>query len=246
MFILSWQLTLLSLGILPFFLYLSQKVGRVRREVSGQTQESLADLTAIMQETLSVSGILLSKAFGRQTLRDRPLPQGEPAALGSRDTQDDGGSRVLRSRSESSSRSRRRSSISSADGCSSRETSAGTGGALVGTIVAFTTLQSRLFFPMGQLLNVNVEVQSGLALFDRIFEYLDLEHDIVDRDGAIELGGDEVKGRVELRRRLVPLRPSTRRGTSCGRSRDSMSISSPGNSSRWWVLRGPVRRRSLI
>src|SRR5687768_11264152 len=67
MFILSWQLTLLSLGVLPFFLVLSRKVGKVRREVSGQTQESLADLTAHMQETLSVSGILLSKAFGRQT-----------------------------------------------------------------------------------------------------------------------------------------------------------------------------------
>src|SRR5918998_1364521 len=66
MFILSWELTVLSLGILPFFLILSRKVGAIRREVSGQTQESLADLTAIMQETLSVSGILLSKAFGRQ------------------------------------------------------------------------------------------------------------------------------------------------------------------------------------
>src|SRR5687768_13178145 len=66
MAILSWELTLLSLGILPLFLWLSRKVGKVRREVSGLTQESLADMTAHMQETLSVSGILLSKAFGRQ------------------------------------------------------------------------------------------------------------------------------------------------------------------------------------
>ncbi|MDQ3962466.1 MAG: ABC transporter ATP-binding protein, partial [Actinomycetota bacterium] len=64
---LSWELTLLSLAILPVFMWLSRKVGRVRREVSGQTQESLADLTAHMQETLSVSGILLSKACGRQS-----------------------------------------------------------------------------------------------------------------------------------------------------------------------------------
>jgi ATP-binding cassette subfamily B protein len=73
-----------------------------------------------------------------------------------------------------------------------------TGGAsdLAGTIVAFTTLQSRLFFPMGQLLNVNVEIQSSLALFDRIFEYLDLERDIVDHDGAIELTPEEVNGEV--------------------------------------------------
>src|ERR687896_1784119 len=67
MALLSWELTVLSLAILPFFMWLSRKVGRVRREVSGQTQESLADLTAHMQETLSVSGILLSKAFGRQS-----------------------------------------------------------------------------------------------------------------------------------------------------------------------------------
>jgi ATP-binding cassette subfamily B protein len=66
MFVLSWQLTVLSLAILPLFLWMSKRVGKIRREVSGRTQESLADLTAIMQETLSVSGILLSKAFGRQ------------------------------------------------------------------------------------------------------------------------------------------------------------------------------------
>jgi ATP-binding cassette subfamily B protein len=67
---------------------------------------------------------------------------------------------------------------------------------VVGTIVAFTTLQSRLFFPLGQLLNVNVEIQSSLALFDRIYEYLDLERDIVDHDGAIELAPNEVTGRI--------------------------------------------------
>ena len=195
MFILSWQLTLLSLAILPVFLILSRKVGRVRREVSGQTQESLADLTAIMQETLSVSGILLSKAFGRQSYE------------------------ISRFRQEN----RRLSQLEI------KRTMVGRGFfALVqiffsimpafvyllagwlflngtvnqnplGTIVAFTTLQSRLFFPVGQLLNVNVEVQSALALFDRIFEYLDLEHDIVDKDGAIELGRSEVSGRVALK-----------------------------------------------
>ncbi|MGH2730546.1 MAG: ABC transporter ATP-binding protein, partial [Actinomycetota bacterium] len=69
---------------------------------------------------------------------------------------------------------------------------------VVGTIVAFTTLQSRLFFPLGQLLNVNVEIQSALALFDRIFEYLDMEHDIVNKDGAIELQPAEIRGEVHM------------------------------------------------
>jgi ATP-binding cassette subfamily B protein len=197
MFILSWQLTVLSLAVLPVFLVLSRRVGKVRREVSGKTQESLADLTAHMQETLSVSGILLSKAFGRQSFEidkfrkeNRRLSDLEikrtmvgrgffslvqiffsitPALVYLT-----GGYLLLTGRLQTSSAE------------------------LVSTIAAFTTLQSRLFFPMGQLLNVNVEIQSSLALFDRIFEYLDLEHDIVDRDGAIELDPDEVVGEVRL------------------------------------------------
>jgi ATP-binding cassette subfamily B protein len=195
MFILSWQLTLLSLGILPLFLLLSKKVGRLRRDLSGQSQESLADLTAIMQETLSVSGILLSKAFGRQSYeigRFRKENQ-RYSRLEVRKTMVGRGFFAL---------VQIFFSITPAfvyllGGWLFLEGSlGGTGGALVGTIVAFTTLQSRLFFPMGQLLNVNIEVQSGLALFDRIFEYLDLEHDIVNRDGAIELKSEDVRGRV--------------------------------------------------
>ena len=197
MFILSWPLTVLSLAIMPIFLVLSRKVGRVRREISGRTQESLADLTSIMQETLSVSGILLSKAFGRQSYEiDRFRSENRRLAeLEIRRTMVGrgffalvqiffsvtpafvyllGGWLLLRGMIDQSP------------------------AALVGTIVAFTTLQSRLFFPMGQLLNVNIEVQSGLALFDRIFEYLDLEKDIVDKDGAIELSGREVTGEVRF------------------------------------------------
>ncbi len=197
MLILSWQLTVLSLAIMPVFLVLSRKVGRVRREISGRTQESLADLTSIMQETLSVSGILLSKAFGRQSYEiDRFRSENRRLAeLEIRRTMVGrgffalvqiffsitpafvyllGGWLLLRGMIDQ------------------------TPAALVGTIVAFTTLQSRLFFPMGQLLNVNIEVQSGLALFDRIFEYLDLEKDIVDKDGAIELSGKEVNGEVRF------------------------------------------------
>jgi ATP-binding cassette, subfamily B, bacterial len=198
MTILSWQLTVLSLAILPIFLMLSRKVGRVRREVSGRTQESLADLTAIMQETLSVSGILLSKAFGRQAYEIERF-QKENRRLSELEIKQTmvgrgffslvqiffsitpafvyllGGYLLLRGHYS------------------------GTPANLAGTIVTFTTLQSRLFFPMGQLLNVNIEIQSSLALFDRIFEYLDLEREIIDRDGALELQPSEVRGEVRLR-----------------------------------------------
>jgi ATP-binding cassette, subfamily B, bacterial len=192
MFILSWELTVLSLAIMPFFLILSRKVGKVRREVSGQTQESLADLTAIMQETLSVSGILLSKAFGRQAYEIGRF-QEENRRLSRLEIK-----RTMVGRgffaliqiffSITPAFVYLLAGILLLNG----EVGAG----IVGTIVAFTTLQSRLFFPMGQLLNVQVEIQSSLALFDRIFEYLDLERDIVDRDGAIELDSDDIRGEV--------------------------------------------------
>jgi ATP-binding cassette, subfamily B, bacterial len=66
----------------------------------------------------------------------------------------------------------------------------------IGTIVAFTTLQSRLFFPLGQLLNVQVEIQGALALFDRIFEYLDMEHDITNAPDAVALDPATMRGEV--------------------------------------------------
>ena len=198
MIVLSWQLTILSLAVLPFFLFLSRKVGRVRREVSGRTQESLADLTAHMQETLSVSGILLSKAFGRQAYEIQRF-RDENQRLSSLEIK-----RTMVGRGFFSLVqiffSITPALVYLAAGyllfTNGIDQSAAE---LVATIAAFTTLQSRLFFPMGQLLNVNVEVQSSLALFDRIFEYLDLEHDIVDRDGALELTAAEVQGRVALK-----------------------------------------------
>ncbi|HEY6406718.1 MAG TPA: ABC transporter ATP-binding protein, partial [Ktedonobacteraceae bacterium] len=75
----------------------------------------------------------------------------------------------------------------------------GVPGISLGTIVAFTTLQSRLFFPIGQLLNVQVEIQGALALFDRIFEYLDLPIEIQNKPGALKLSPDEIQGDVAFR-----------------------------------------------
>ncbi|MDQ3986988.1 MAG: ABC transporter ATP-binding protein/permease [Actinomycetota bacterium] len=194
MVLLSWQLTLLSLGILPFFLILSKKVGQVRREVSGRTQESLADLTAHMQETLSVSGILLSKSFGRQAYEierfrneNRRLSQ-----LEIRRTMVGRGFFALIQIFFSITPA----FVYLVAGLMYFSDDVGRG--IIGTIVAFTTLQSRLFFPLGQLLNVQVEIQSALALFDRIFEYLDLERDITDHDGALEISPSEVRGEVRF------------------------------------------------
>lgn len=188
MVVLSWQLTLLSLAVVPIFVYLTWRVGRVRRRISGQTQESLAELSTMTEETLSVSGILLAKVFDRR--RDA----------------------VERYRAENLRLA----------GLQVRQQMVGRGffavvqsffaitPALIylvagwsdlsaGTIVAFTTLQTRLLFPIGSTLQTSVEVQSSLALFERIFQYLDLPHEIVDAPGAEALPLDRVRGEVALR-----------------------------------------------
>ena len=192
MILIDWRLTLLSLGMLPFFLYLTFRVGRVRREVSSETQKRLADLTAVTEETLSVSGMLLGKTFGaqeRSVLRFRGLNH-ELARLQIR--------QALVGRwffaiigtifSITPALVYWLAGMLAQAGDPSAPTA--------GDIVAFTTLQSRLFFPMGQLLNIQVEIQGSLALFDRIFEYLDLNPEITDSPDAVSLEPAAVRGAV--------------------------------------------------
>jgi ATP-binding cassette subfamily B protein len=194
MLLLSWQLTLLSLGILPFFFWLTAKVGRARREVASSTQKSLADLSAITEETLSVSGILLSKAFGRQRYETERFRKENERLAGLQIRQQMIGRSFFATIqiffSVTPALVYLVAGLVLADGPSS---------ITPGTIVAFTTLQSRLFFPVGQMLQVSVEVQSAMALFERIFEYLDMRHEIVDRPGARRLEPADVGGRVRFR-----------------------------------------------
>jgi ATP-binding cassette, subfamily B, bacterial len=195
MLVISWQLTALSLCLLPLFLWLTVKVGRARRVVATNTQKTLADLTAVTEETLSVSGILLSKSFGRQR-HEIDRFQGENTRLTG-----------LQIRQTMIGRSffavvGTFFSITPAlvylvAGWVLRNGSAP--GLTAGKIVAFTTLQSRLFFPIGSMLQVTTDVHSSLALFDRIFEYLDLRHEIADAPDAVHLAPDEIQGKVALR-----------------------------------------------
>ncbi len=195
MLIISWQLTALSLIMMPLFLWLTYRVGKARAQAASLTQRSLAEISAITEETLSVSGILLTKAFGRQVHeihRFRTENQ-RLADLEIRQTM------IGRS-------------FFAIVGIFFSITPAlvylvvgwvnGRGVApaiTAGSIVAFTTLQSRLFFPLGQMLQVSVEVQSSMALFERVFEYLDMPHEITDSPTAIGLPRDSVKGRVRFR-----------------------------------------------
>ncbi|HYT26697.1 MAG TPA: ABC transporter ATP-binding protein [Actinomycetota bacterium] len=192
MVLMSWQLTLLSLCLFPVFVLFTYRVGRRRREVAASTQESKAEMSAITQETLSVSGILLAKVFDRQADEIGRF-QRENRRLADLQVRQEMIGRVFFSLVQSF------FSITPAlvylvAGL------VGPGGRITaGTLVAFTTLQTRLFFPIGQLLQVSVEVQSSLALFQRVFEYLDLPRDIVDTPTARPLGQHDVRGEIRLR-----------------------------------------------
>src|SRR3954470_14115406 len=195
MLLIDWRLTFLSLGLLPFFMYLTYRVGKVRREVSGETQKSLAEVTALTQETVSVSGMLLTKTFGQQTAvidRFRGLNR-TLAALQIRQAMVGRWFFMIIGTIFS---------ITPAFVYWLAGTLAANGdptAPTAGSIVAFTTLQSRLFFPLGQLLNVQVEIQGSLALFDRIFEYLEMDPEIRDAPDAVGLDHTSVRGRVRFR-----------------------------------------------
>src|ERR1700761_2370457 len=193
MVIISWQLTIVALITVPAFFWLTKLVGDRRRRVSRSTQEALAAMSAISEETLSVSGVLLAKVFGNQG-RDIGRYQRENQRLADLEVRQQmigqGFYAVVQSfLSITPALVYLIAGLLLANG---QPISAG-------TIVAFTTLQTRLYFPIGQLLQVSVELRSSLALFDRVFEYLDLKPDIVDAPDAVDLVATDGGGRVALR-----------------------------------------------
>jgi ATP-binding cassette subfamily B protein len=200
MFVLSWQLTVVSLVLLPLFIYLQLRVGRARRAVASDTQSSLAEMTAITEESLSVSGMLLSKIFNRQSTeiaRYRAENARQAQLQVSQTMTGQWFFAVVRSFF-----SLLPAIIYLVTGLVLAGVAlSGSAGTLTpGTVVAFTTLQSRVLFPLIRLLQVSVEVQTSFALFGRIFEYLDLEPQIVDRAGAVELDPSAVTGDVHFDR----------------------------------------------
>jgi ATP-binding cassette subfamily B protein len=191
MFALDWRLAAFSLALLPFFVWLTRRVGRERKRITAERQGRLADMSSLVEESLSVSGILLGKTMGR-------APE-----LAERFTRESAELADLEVRSRMAGRWRMASvqmtfSIMPALVYWFAGYSIAHGGAAIsiGTVVAFTTLQTRLFFPLQSLLSVGIDIQTSLALFHRIFEYLDLRVDIAERDRPIEL--EAVRGEVRF------------------------------------------------
>jgi len=191
MFLLDWRLALFSLGLLPFFVWLTRRVGNERRRITTVRQSQMADMSALVEESLSVSGILLGKTMGRS-------PE-----LAERFERESGDLAELEVRSRMAGRWRMASvqiafaAMPALVYLFAGISIAGGGTTItIGTLVAFTTLQTRLFFPIQSLLGVGVEVQSSLALFERVFEYLDLPVEVSEREGAITIPPRPIEGRV--------------------------------------------------
>ncbi len=181
MILLDWRLAVFALILLPLFVWLTKRVGDERKKVTAKRQVSLADVSSIVQESLSVSGILLGKTMGRSgDLAERFSDESRRLAdleVRSRMT-----GRWMMAAIQMTFAVMPALVYWFAGWSQAR----GTAVVSIGTLVAFTTLQTRLFFPIGGLLGVQLEVQSSLALFDRIFDYLDQPIDIVEGTRVLE------------------------------------------------------------
>jgi ATP-binding cassette, subfamily B, bacterial len=195
MIIISPLLTLITLALFPLSGWVTYKVGQIRRRMGKETQQSLASLTAQMEETLSVSGILLVKVFGQQTYTQTQFQQ-ENKTLADLTLRQLIVGRLL-SVIIGIVFSLMPILVYLVAGEQIIQHVSVLGGAMtLGTMVAFTTLQYRLFFPLGEITNLQVEFQGSLALFDRIFEYLDLPITIQDKPDALHLTPEKVRGEV--------------------------------------------------
>ncbi|MEO6309784.1 MAG: ABC transporter ATP-binding protein [Leifsonia sp.] len=196
MLLLNWQLTIVAVILMPILVIAQRRVGQVRARIATQTQESLSDMTAITQETLSVSGILLAKSFTRQKTEIGRYSDENDNQVHLQVRQQMSGQRFFAMVSIF---------LSSIPAIvylvSGLLIQNGAADVTAGTIVAFTTVQARLMFPLLGLMRVALDLQTSGALFARIFEYLDLKPAIVDAHDPrkVPLGGPDA-GRVEFDR----------------------------------------------
>jgi ATP-binding cassette subfamily B protein len=191
MVLLNWQLAIVAVILMPILVFAQRRVGQVRARIAAKTQESLSDMTAITQETLSVSGILLSKSFTRQRTE-----------IARYSGENDNQVKLQVSQQMSGQWFFAMVSIFLSSIPAIVYLVAGvllTNGATditAGTVVAFTTVQARLLFPLLGLMRVALDLQTSSALFARIFQYLDLTPAIRDAPAAIQV--PEVTGRVQF------------------------------------------------
>ena len=195
MILLDWRLAVAAFVLLPLFVLITRRVGRIRRELAASTQISLADISSLVEESLSVSGVLLAKTMG-QTGELATRFRGESERLADLQLRQ----RMAGRWAMASIQATFAIMPALVYGVAGHLIASGNTSISIGTVVAFTTLQTRLFFPLSSLLSVQTDVQSSLALFERVFEYLDLPVEIDERPDAVELDRSRVEGRLEFDR----------------------------------------------
>ena len=196
MLLISWELSLVALAVVPIFVFFTVRVGRKRRRLTGESQRALAELTARTGETLSVSGVMLAKTFGReQEQMERFEADNDRLTEISIRRQMAGRSffvvvQTFFTMAPALVWLVGGLIIMGADTAMARVT--------IGDMVAFTTIQVRVLFPLSGLLNRGVDVTSSLALFDRIFEYLDIQPRITDPEHPVDMPLDRLTGDVRF------------------------------------------------
>jgi len=191
MAVLDWRLTIASLIMMPVFVWVSRRVGTERRRITRDRQRQLAVISSIVQESLSVSGILLGHTMGRSASLAQEFGS-ESSKLSDLEVSSNMAGRWRQSTIQIV-MSAMPAVIYWVTGLTGRGDHMAIS---IGTLVAFTTLQQNLFRPAVQLLSVGVDMQSSLELFGRIFEYLDLQVDIAEPVHPVSVG--RVAGEVRL------------------------------------------------
>ena len=193
MAVLSWQLTLVSLALIPPFVFFSHRVGRVRRDLVRSAQEVMADMSVKTEQSLSVSGALLGKVFHRQDHAIESYRADSSRLTELRVRQQMVGRLFLGLAQSVFLITPAMVYLAAGFGISSGS------GITAGTLVAFTALQSKLFQPFRDGLQTTIDTHASMAYFERIFQFLDLDQELADSPDARPLAKDEVRGRVSFR-----------------------------------------------
>lgn len=193
MFVMDWRLTLLAIGLIPFFGFLGKWIGDFARDVRKGTQEQTSELNSMMQENLSVSGALLGKTIGRADVLAAKFDR-ENNELAKWQIK----SSVLQYVFFGMIRMITQIVPALIYWFAGWLLFKGDTSITVGKLVAFSGMQMRMFFPLTGIMGLQVELISSLALFDRIFEYIDMPHDIQDTPGAKILPRATIRGEVSF------------------------------------------------
>ena len=191
MFWFDWRLTLLSISLIPFMGWIGKAVGDFGRSVRTGVQEQTSEMNSLMQENLSVSGALLGKTIGRKDVLQAKFDK-ENNLLADWQIKQSllqyvffGMIRIVTQLVPALIYLLAGYLIFKGD----RHIT-------LGTLFAFTNLQTRMFFPLTGIMATQVEILSSMALFSRIFEYIDMPHDIQQAPDAVRMPKEQVQGHV--------------------------------------------------